>query len=59
MELEGKECAKLRVTSFRVLRNLLRTGVFEANDLQGFSEELVEQISQSAHASETEASLAA
>ena len=59
MELEEKERAKLQVTSFRVLRNLLRTGVLEASDLLGFSEELVEQISQSAHASETEASLAA
>ena len=54
-----EECAKLKVTSFRVLRNLLGAGVLEADDLMDFGENLVDQISQSAHASETEASLAA
>ena len=42
-----------------MLRNLLGTGVLEADDLMDFGENLVDQISQSAHASETEASLAA
>ena len=49
----------MKVTSFRVLRNLLGAGVLEASDLLDFGEDLVDQISQSAHASETEASLAA
>ena len=37
-EVNHQENAKLKVTSFRVIRNLLKSGVLETSDLQDFSE---------------------